>query len=155
MNPPPLQAMNHIMANIWLAGYFVMLWWTCWSQIHPKANWGPWHHITKIARAFCDISRSWIPGIFMPCVCVMHCRRRFFFGKNGVPCFFVTYYDPVEVFLRAAGAFSTGEQWLTNGFGYSCDGRGLTKAHSLKELAFTNGSGFGQGQFVMQPIIPQ
>ena len=26
-----------------------------------------------------------VPGIFMPCVCVMHCRRRFFFGKNDVP----------------------------------------------------------------------
>ena len=26
-----------------------------------------------------------VPGICMPCVCVMHCRRRFFFRKNGVP----------------------------------------------------------------------
>ena len=26
-----------------------------------------------------------VPGIFMPCVSVMHCRRRFFFRKNGVP----------------------------------------------------------------------
>ena len=43
----------------------------------------------------------------MPCVCVMHCRRRFFFGKNDVPWLFVTCYSPVEVFLRAAGAFFT------------------------------------------------
>ena len=32
--------------------------------------------------AYCD-------GIFMPCVCVMHCRRRFFFGKNDVPGIFM------------------------------------------------------------------
>ena len=51
-----------------------------------------------------------VPGIVMPCVCVMHCRRRFFFGKNDVPWFFVTCYSPVEVFLRAAGAFSPGKQ---------------------------------------------
>ena len=29
--------------------------------------------------------KSDVPGIYMPCVCVMHCRRRFFFGKNDVP----------------------------------------------------------------------
>ena len=29
--------------------------------------------------------KNGVPGIFMPCVCVMHCRRRFFFGKNDVP----------------------------------------------------------------------
>ena len=51
-----------------------------------------------------------VPDIFMPCVCVMHCRRRFFFGKNGVPWFFVTCNSPVEVFLCAAGAFSPGKQ---------------------------------------------
>ena len=28
-----------------------------------------------------------VPGFFMPCVCVMHCRRRFFFGKSDVPGF--------------------------------------------------------------------
>ena len=33
------------------------------------------------------------------------CRRRFFPRKNGVPLFFVTCNSPVEVFLRAAGAF--------------------------------------------------
>ena len=41
----------------------------------------------------------------MPCVCVMHCRRRLFFGKNGVPGISKTCNGPVEVFLRAAGAF--------------------------------------------------
>ena len=41
----------------------------------------------------------------MPCVCVMNCRRRFFFGKNDVPGIFRTCNSPVEVFLRAAGAF--------------------------------------------------
>ena len=46
-----------------------------------------------------------VPWIVMPCVCVMHCRRRFFFGKNDVPVFFRTCNSPVEVFLRAAGAF--------------------------------------------------
>ena len=30
-----------------------------------------------------------VPGIFMPCVCVMHCRRRFFFRKNDVPVIFM------------------------------------------------------------------
>ena len=46
-----------------------------------------------------------VPGIFMPCVCVLRCRRRFFFGKNDVPGIFETCNSPVEVFLRAAGAF--------------------------------------------------
>ena len=32
-----------------------------------------------------DITSAALSGIFMPCVCVMHCRRRFFFGKNDVP----------------------------------------------------------------------
>ncbi len=30
-----------------------------------------------------------VPGIFMPCVCVMHCRRRFFFRKSDVPGIFM------------------------------------------------------------------
>ena len=51
--------------------------------------------------------KKYVPGFFTPCLCVMHCRRRFFFGKNDVPLFFVTCYSPVEVFLRAAGAFFT------------------------------------------------
>ena len=46
-----------------------------------------------------------MPGIFMPCVCVMHCRRRFFFRKNDVPEICMLFNSPVEVFLRAAGAF--------------------------------------------------
>ena len=46
-----------------------------------------------------------VPGIFMPCVCVLRCRRRFFFRKNDVPGIFETCNSPVEVFLRAAGAF--------------------------------------------------
>ena len=33
------------------------------------------------------ITSAALSGIFMPCVCVMHCRRRFFFGKNDVPGF--------------------------------------------------------------------
>ena len=32
---------------------------------------------------------NYVPGIFMPCVCVMHCRRRFFFRKNCVPGIFM------------------------------------------------------------------
>ena len=63
-------------------------------------------------------------------------------GKNHVPEIFMPCNGSVEVFLRAAGAFFSGKQWLTNGFDYICDGRGLMKAHSLKELAFINGSGF-------------
>ena len=47
------------------------------------------------------------------------------------------------------------EQWLTNGFGYICEKRGIVKAHSLKGLAFTNGSGFGYSQFMIQSIMPQ
>ena len=133
--------------------------------------------------------KNGVPGIFMPCVCVMHCRRRFFFGKNGVPGNFATCNSPVAVFLRAAGAFFSarmtflrflwhvvallrssyvsqaffsckknapsifktchspvgvfvraasaffsGKQWLTNGFGYICDGRGIIEAHPLKGL---------------------
>ena len=35
----------------------------------------------------------------------MHCRRRFFFGKNGVPGISKTCNGPGEVFLRAAGTF--------------------------------------------------
>ena len=78
--------------------------------------------------------KSDVPGIFMPCVCVMHCRRRFFvrkkwrswdfyalcvcdalpqaffFGKNDVPEICMPCNSPVEVFLRAAGAFSPGKQ---------------------------------------------
>ena len=50
-----------------------------------------------------------VPGIFMPCVCVMHCRRRFFFGKSDVPEIFMPCNSPVEVFLRAAGAFFSGK----------------------------------------------
>ena len=46
-----------------------------------------------------------VPGIFMPCVCVLRCRRRFFFRKNDVPGIFETCNSPVEVFLRAAGVF--------------------------------------------------
>jgi hypothetical protein len=26
-----------------------------------------------------------VPVILMPCVCVMHCRKRLFFSKNDVP----------------------------------------------------------------------
>ena len=33
------------------------------------------------------------------------CRRRLFFGRNQVPEIFMTCNNPVEVFLRAAGAF--------------------------------------------------
>ena len=52
------------------------------------------------------ITSAALSGIFMPCVCVMHCRRRFFFGKNDVPEICMPCNSPVEVFLRAAGAFS-------------------------------------------------
>ena len=38
-------------------------------------------------------------------MCVMHCRRRFFFGQNDVPGILMTCNGPVEVSLRAAGAF--------------------------------------------------
>ena len=56
------------------------------------------------------ITSAALSGIFMPCVCVMHCRRRFFFGKNDVPgifmpcvygfsCIFIDFHD----FLRGGG----------------------------------------------------
>ena len=35
------------------------------------------------------ITSAALSGTFMPCVCVMHCRRRFFFGKNDVPGIFM------------------------------------------------------------------
>ena len=59
---------------------------------------------------------------------------RLFFGKNDVPEICMTCNSPVKVFLRAAGAFSPGKQWLTNGFGYICDGRGIIEADPLKGL---------------------
>ena len=45
----------------------------------------------------------------MPCLCVMHCRRRFYFEKVDVPGFCMPCNGPVEVFLRAAGAFFSGK----------------------------------------------
>ena len=49
-----------------------------------------------------------VPGIFMPCVCVMHCRRRFFFGKSDVLVFLChviallrSFYVPQALFLPA------------------------------------------------------
>ena len=78
-----------------IAGYVNILWF-CDGMANHNSNWIWVCSITKIARAICDISRSWIPGIFMPCVCVMHCRRRFFFGKNDVP----------EIFMPCVYGFS-------------------------------------------------
>ena len=45
-----------------------------------------WNYITAAGNY---ITSAALSGIFMPCVCVMHCRRRFFFGKNDVPGFFM------------------------------------------------------------------
>jgi hypothetical protein len=44
---------------------------------------------------------------------------------------------------------------ITNGFGYICDGTAPVEAHSLEGLSFTNGSGSGYSQFVIQSIIHQ
>ena len=65
-----------------------------------------------------------------------------FFGKNDIPVMFRTCNSPVEVFLCGAGA-SLLQKVTRKWHGYVCDGRGLIKAHSLKEVAFINGSGFG------------
>ena len=51
-----------------------------------------------------------VPGICMPCVCVMHCRRRFFFGKNGPPGFggprTAAYCGPVDRGPRPRGPWT-------------------------------------------------
>ena len=46
------------------------------------------------------------------------CDRRFFSGKNDVPRIFRTCNTPVEVFLRAAGAFFS----LVPGIFETCNG---------------------------------
>ena len=71
--------------------------------------------------------------LYAMCVCDA-LPQALFFGKNDVPETFMPCNSPVEVFLRAAGALSPGKQWLTNGFGYICDGRGIIEAHPLKGL---------------------
>ena len=72
--------------------------------------------------------------MWWPCWGVLTCRRRLFFDKNDAPEICMTCNIPVEVFLHAEGAFSPGKPWLTNGFGYICDGRGITEARPLKGL---------------------
>ena len=54
--------------------------------------------------------KKW-PSLYFYALCVCDALpQALFFGKNDVPWFFVTCYSPVEVFLRAAGAFSPGKQ---------------------------------------------
>ena len=116
IHPPPLQAMNHIMEYSRIPGNIVILWWHGQSQLKLDMSM-PDHknsqsHLWMVA--WCGLlacrrrlfsGKNDVPGILMPCVCVMHCRRRFFFGKNDVPEIFMPCNSPVEVFLRAAGAF--------------------------------------------------
>ena len=54
-------------------------------------------------------SKSDVPGILWTCnnpvEGFLRAAGAFFFGKNDVPGFFTACSSPVEVFLRAAGAF--------------------------------------------------
>ena len=113
-HPPPLQATNHIMEYSRIYRIFVILSCHGQSQLKLDMSM-PDHkniriHLLMVAWCVCDALpqaffffrknwRSWYFYALCVCdalpqalfflkkcpVCVMHCRRRFFFGKNDVP----------------------------------------------------------------------
>ena len=92
VDPPPLQAMNHIMEYSRIAGYIVILWWQGQSQLKLDMSM-PDHNNIRI--------HLWMVAWWG----LLTCRRRIFFGKNGAPVIFRTCNSPVEVFLCAASVF--------------------------------------------------
>ena len=117
-----------------------------------RRKWRSWYFMTCISRvevfppaASAFFRQKWRSWSFMTCISpveVFPGRRRFFSGRNDTPSILWHVLGLVGSSRLPQARFFI-KQWLTNGFGYICDRRGMVKAHSLKGLAFTNGSGFG------------
>ena len=68
------------------------------------------------------LGKNNVPGIFRTCSSPVEVFLRaagaFFFGKNDVPGIFRACNSPVEVFLRAAGAFCSAEMTFLDFLGH-------------------------------------
>ena len=97
--------MNHIMEYIQIPGYILILWWHGQSQL-------------KLDMSMPDHKNIRIHLWMVAWRGLLTCRRRFFFGENDVPVIFWTCNSPVEVYLRAAGAFFSAKMTFLVFFGH-------------------------------------